>query len=239
MNNQGIIFDSSAPIMEGTWFNPKTGDVIKVRDSFFDNNNYMVRTTDGRVLSYNQLQNYVRDDSKSLKKQQPVQKPTPKPVQNKPVQKASVDVDELLTADDAALLEGLKPAKNDEAYTEPKHVIQEQFVEEPKNVNEDIIERALNGFDKPFLKVLVDWNAPLYELGILKSVMGITEEDIAQWMSKSLKVRDLSQDIDNSINEYLKEIFKPAVVKAEKPVEKEIIKKAPVKSKKKTTKSKK
>ena len=50
-----MLFDG--PMIEGTWFNPDTGDRFTVRDSFFEDNNYTVLTTDGRTLNYNQIQN--------------------------------------------------------------------------------------------------------------------------------------------------------------------------------------
>ena len=53
---QGINFNMEGPIMDGTWYNPNTGDSFTVRDSFFEDNQFMVSTMDGRVLNYNQIQ---------------------------------------------------------------------------------------------------------------------------------------------------------------------------------------
>ena len=60
--NNGLMFGMEGPNMEGTWYNPKTGDSFTVRNSFFQDNQYVVQTTDGRVLDYNTLQYYVRSD---------------------------------------------------------------------------------------------------------------------------------------------------------------------------------
>ena len=75
MTHQGIVFDTQGPVMSGTWYNPKTGDSFTVRDSFFQDNQFVVTTTDGRMLSYNQIQHYVQSD-KPIAPQKPQQNNT-------------------------------------------------------------------------------------------------------------------------------------------------------------------
>ena len=57
MNN--LTFGMEGPIMDGTWYNTQTGDSFTVRNSFFEDNQYIVQTTDGRILRYDQIQNYI------------------------------------------------------------------------------------------------------------------------------------------------------------------------------------
>ena len=38
MINSGLTFGSEGPIIDGTWYNPQTGDSFTVRDSFFGQN---------------------------------------------------------------------------------------------------------------------------------------------------------------------------------------------------------
>lgn len=131
----GITFDGTAPMMEGTWFNPKTGDVVKIRDTFFENNNYIARTTDGRMLNYNQLQNYIRDDSKSLKKPVQEQKTPAKPASNStPMGGPStpkVNPDAMLSAEDLAMLDGLEKPAEEPMFDQAKarHISPEQHAE--------------------------------------------------------------------------------------------------------------
>ena len=54
----GINFSMDGPIMDGTWYNTTTGDSFTVRDTFFQDNQLMVATTDGRLMDYNMIQNY-------------------------------------------------------------------------------------------------------------------------------------------------------------------------------------
>jgi hypothetical protein len=57
---QGISFSIDGPVMTGTWYNPKNGDSFTVRDTYFEDNQYMVITTDGRRMDYNMIQNYIK-----------------------------------------------------------------------------------------------------------------------------------------------------------------------------------
>ena len=83
MNN--LTFGTEGPIMEGTWYNPQTGDSFTVRNSFFEDNQYIVQTTDGRVLGYNQIQNYVKSD-------RPIEMPIQTTSQNIPAEVASIQI---------------------------------------------------------------------------------------------------------------------------------------------------
>ena len=64
MIQPGMMFGGEGPVMNGTWYNPHTGDAFTVRDSFFEDNQYVVTTTDGRYFRYDQLQNYIQSDMK-------------------------------------------------------------------------------------------------------------------------------------------------------------------------------
>ena len=83
-----MMFGGEGPVMTGTWYNPHTGDAFTVRDSFFEDNQYVVTTTDGRYFRYDQLQNYIQSDMKleDLKKMKvektPVKEELPSEVAN-------------------------------------------------------------------------------------------------------------------------------------------------------------
>ena len=59
---QGIMFSGETPMMEGKWYNPHTGDSFTVRNTFFEDNQLVVQTMDGRMLEYNQLQHYIQSN---------------------------------------------------------------------------------------------------------------------------------------------------------------------------------
>ena len=256
MNTAGITFDGTAPMMEGTWFNPKTGDVIKIRDTFFENNNYVARTTDGRMLNYSQLQNYIRDDSKSLKKEdtKPAQAVTKKPAAKQAAQ--SVNPDSMLSQEDLDILEGLsKPTSATDARqtesmpnTDAVHSLQNGIAErlngvsdyidkrgQELSISDQIINRAMEDEDEPRLVVQVSWNAPVEKLRFLKENMGITDSDIVRWITRTLDSRDLSSDVRDSVTEWVDNLFEKEPEKSqaeEKP-------KGPLKVPKKKVPSKK
>lgn len=216
MNTPGITFDGTAPMMEGTWFNPKTGDVIKIRDTFFENNNYIARTTDGRMLNYNQLQNYIRDDSKSVSQNsKPVAKQTPMGVPSTP----KVNPDAMLSADDLAMLDGLEKPEQ-QAEIEATHGLQNGMAErmngisdyldqrgQELTISDQIINRAMEDEDEPRLMVKVSWYAPVEKLRFLKENMGITDSDIVRWITRTLDSRDLSSDVRDSVAEWVDKLF--------------------------------
>lgn len=224
MNTTGITFDGTAPMMEGTWFNPKTGDVITIRDTFFENNNYIARTTDGRFLSYSQLQNYVRDDSKSASQKNntdtesaPVAVATDPKVAKPAV--PPVNPDSMLSQEDLNILEGLSEQDNPQnksAVQEVQNGIARRMNGmsnylnmrgQELDISDQILNRAMEDECEPVLNVQVVWNAPVQKLVFLKENMGITDRDIVRWITRSLENRDLSSDINNSINEWVSGIF--------------------------------
>lgn len=220
MNTPGITFDGTAPMMEGTWFNPKTGDVIKIRDTFFENNNYVARTTDGRMLNYSQLQNYVRDDSKSVSQtSKPVAKQVAKQTQIGVPSTPKVNPDAMLSAEDLAMLDGLEKPEQ-QAEIEATHGLQNGMAErmngisdyldqrgQELTISDQIINRAMEEEDEPRLVVQVSWNAPVQKLMFLKQNMGITDSDIVRWITRTLDSRDLSSDVRDSVAEWVDNLF--------------------------------
>ena len=78
MMNSGLTFGMEGPMMEGTWYNTNTGDSFTVRNSFFEDNQFIIQTTDGRVLGYNQIQDYIKSD-KPINVSKPSQQATTLP----------------------------------------------------------------------------------------------------------------------------------------------------------------
>ena len=100
-----LIFNGEGPVMDGTWYNPANGDSFTVMDSYFQDNQYIVKTTDGRMLDYNFIQNYVKSD-KPIPKQN---KPTTLTKQELPAEVASLLADDTnndILADDLQLING-------------------------------------------------------------------------------------------------------------------------------------
>lgn len=215
MIQPGMMFGGEGPVMQGTWYNPATGDAFTVRDSFFEDNQYVVTTTDGRYLRYDQIQNYIQsdmklEDLKQLKKDKTVKE------EALPAEVSSLietgediyfgnDANDMLLPEDAALLN--KPMGNlGNIYNTPMQTI----IQDPKpavnavNMNTAIIEKALKNTDKPDFTIAVKWDSyPSKEIEMLKDIMDIPEDEIVEWYLDNIQLNDFIIAFKEAIKERL------------------------------------
>lgn len=264
MIQPGMMFGGEGPIMQGTWYNPTTGDAFTVRDSFFEDNQYVVTTTDGRYFRYDQLQNYIQSDMKleDLKNMgtTPKNEVLPKEVSNL----IDDDNESLMLPEDAALIQ---PRAIGNIYSKPQQTQQveqahdnqltitrsdaEQMIQEQaqevmskieSNMNSLIIEKALKNSSKPDFTVDINWNNyPEKEIEMLKDIMNIQLEDIVNWYLDNIQLKDFiinfKEAIKNKILGKTEETEKtPVVEETEKAIDVEV---SEEKSKASTKKSKK
>ena len=198
----GMMFGGEGPVMQGTWYNPTTGDVFTVRDSFFEDNNYVVTTTDGRYLNYNQLQNYIQSDTpaEQLKKS----------FSNKQQEILPSEVQGILednTYDSLILPEDLnqsasilsKPLGNINNASNSVYKVETK----PLDINKTIIEKALKNTTPPQLTIIAEWDKyPEKEITMLTDIMNISRKDIADWYCENLEtewLQELLESFKNSI----------------------------------------
>lgn len=60
--DNGLMMDG--PSITGVWQNPKTGDFFTVKDSYMEEDDIIIITTDGRRLNYRMLQDYSQTNQK-------------------------------------------------------------------------------------------------------------------------------------------------------------------------------
>ena len=231
MIQPGMMFGGEGPVMQGTWYNPATGDAFTVRDSFFEDNQYVVTTTDGRYLRYDQIQNYIQsdmklEDLKQLKKENTVKEETlPAEVSNLI---ADDGVNDMLLPEDAAIIS--KPINNlGNIYSAPvldkSPIIKNDTPATPINMNIAIIEKALKNTAKPNFSINVKWdNYPSKEIEMLKDIMEIPVTEIVDWYLDNIQLDEFimafKAAIDDKIsfgNEYKECEVK--VIKVEEPIE--------------------
>lgn len=236
MIQPGMMFGGEGPVMQGTWYNPSTGDAFTVRDSFFEDNQYVVTTTDGRYLRYDQIQNYIQsdmklEDLKQLKKENTVKEEIlPAEVSNLIASDDiyfGSDINDMLLPEDAALIN--KPVNRDlgNIYTTPTQQKQPTgYTTQPvQNMNAAIIEKALKNTDKPNFSINVKWdNYPSKEIEMLKDIMDIPVSEIVDWYLDNIQLDEFvmafKAAIDDKIsfgNEYKQVEVK--VIKPEEPTE--------------------
>lgn len=210
--NNGLMFGMEGPNMEGTWYNPQTGDSFTVRNSFFQDNQYLVQTTDGRVLTYEQLERYVQSDRPiEMPKQQRKEEELPAEVADL-LADDSADTDYLLP-EDAALLQGtpkslgnLNDTLTQTTTTAPVMATGYSQVVGPMIELNDftIIEKALGKKQLPDIQVGIDWkNFPEKEINMLIDVMEIPAENIVKWYANQVNVDYVAECLRVAMRDYI------------------------------------
>lgn len=178
MDNLGngiFIPGMEGPDISGTWYDPKTGNSITVRDTYFEDGQMRVRTSDGRVLDYNIMQNYIKSD-----------KPIPK-IETPEKQKINGNSD--IPPEIQSLLEEPKMTQNGisnplvDPFYQPLSKKQQKTVELS---NEKIIDKAFKKVKtSPLFDIFIHWEQyPLKEIQMLIDIMDVPVVDIVNYCIK-------------------------------------------------------
>ena len=111
---------TDGPSMQGVWLNPKTGDSFKVRDTFFEDNNLIVMTADGRKLGFDQINDYVQSQNtdeelkaiKAAKNKKEGDLPTIPDIPELDIDDSPVVLGGELLDDEMSLIRGVRPNVN-------------------------------------------------------------------------------------------------------------------------------
>lgn len=209
----GMMFGGEGPIMQGTWYNPHTGDAFTVRDSFFEDNQYVVTTTDGRYLQYNQLQNYIQsdmklEDLKNMKIEKTTQKSNEIPPEVAGLIDGSTDpYSDMLLPEDAIITQpklGNIYKDDVKIYDTPvgQFTVARNAAPAGTTMNEAIIEKALKNTSLPEFEVCLKWNEyPSKQIEMLKDIMDISEEEIIDWYLDNININDVVEKLSNAIKD--------------------------------------
>lgn len=243
MLQAGMTFGSEGPLVQGTWVNPNTGDSFTVRDSFFEDNQYVVTTTDGRYIRYDQLQHYIQADPKAIDgiKQAAANKVKDEPLPTEVSSLIATDdnmAETMITPEDYELVYGtpnfgktgrdpitksLGNLNNVPRHIAPAHAhTMESGTAFPGDMNTAIIRKALNNTEQPKFSVVVDWDKyPTKQIEMLYDIMGISEEEILNWYLDNIQMNDVITAIKDGIKNRICSTQKPEVVEVviDKPVE--------------------
>ena len=226
-NFTGIMMDG--PTIEGVWQNPKTGDFFTVRDSYMEDDDFIIIATDGRRFNYKMLNDYSQTNQKieELKHSRDM-------MRRKREQDEDNEVLKLIGTDEEDIL--TKPLKRN---TQPTTQTPSEDVEMDDEINSlmgnyanpvkrpagvmmaidydrsvaykqpalkdaDIIGRALKRVKAPEIKLdLIFEKYPEKQLDMLVNLMGCEYEDIANWMYEEYFSMDLKSIIIDKIKEML------------------------------------
>lgn len=198
----GVTFNGEGPLMSGTWYNPSNGDSFTVADSFFQDNQYIVKTTDGRMLDYNFIQHYIKSDK-------PIEVPKKENSQQLPAEIQSMIEDDILPEDQHLIMGNPKPIGN--LYSQNN---------QQDSTNNQIINKALNKKTAPKLAVSIEWkDFPKKELDMLIEVLDINKDEILDWYLNKIDINTIKSSIKESLINWLNKNLCEVVIEPEiKPI---------------------
>lgn len=206
--SNGIGFIGNTPeIREGsTWVNTKNGNKIVVRNSFFENGNFMVQTTDGKMLDYNQFQNYIM-----VPKGDPIPKIEPKSKQKlKPksknlgnINQKKVDIPQTIL-DELEIDEEVNELLNPTKATIPKVITPENI-----STEELIVKKVMDS--QPPINMSINISSstiPSKQIETLVNILGVDKKYIVDYLLNQVSDLDLSTQIRNILECKILEILK-------------------------------
>ena len=201
----GVTFGNEGPVMQGTWYNPTTGDAFVVRDSFFEDNQYVVTTTDGRYLKYSQLQNYIQSDMsindlKKMKQQENIKKSNEIPPEVQSIISSDDETyNDYMIPEDNNIVNASLGNLNNRRVEMPNNISTKQHISN-ENINFTIIDKALSNTVKPKFEVNLNWDDyPKKEIELLKDVMNISKDEIIDWYLDNITIDEIIESIKLSI----------------------------------------
>lgn len=202
------------PILSGHWYNPSTGDSFTVRDTYFEDNNLYVITTDGRRLNYDIISKYVQSDKPIPKQPNLTQQQTntlPPELANQilnPVSSVSSDFNDSefgILEDDMALISGQN--------NKEKAITRDQFninsVKQTLQEDEDtmLIRRILSRSQEPEITCSVEWSKfPNKQLDMLE-MMGVDLDKIADYYINKIDLQVIKDKIKEDISKYIQDVL--------------------------------
>ena len=225
------------PILTGNWYNPKTGDSFTVRDTYFEDNNFYVLTTDGRRMDYNLMSQYVQSD-KPIPKMESLQPQQPQIPQEVLSQMANDDSDDFMTEEDRALITGATgELKGSQVSIQQPASIQPKPVVTQESEDDMLVRRILKRASKPAVTCGVKWsNFPEKQFEML-DMMSVDTEKIIDYFLQSIDLEALREEVKFGIEKYIYDYFgnEKEIAEFNESFEPEVVEKEPV-EKPKTTK---
>ena len=193
------------PILTGNWYNPKTGDSFTVRDTYFEDNNFYVLTTDGRRMDYNLMSQYVQSE-KPIPKMEP-QKPQPQIPQEVLSQMANNDSDDFMTDEDRALIMGVtgELTGSQVSIQQPTNIHPKPVVLQGQGESEDdmLVRRILKRSTTPDVDCKVNWrNFPTKQMEML-DMMAVDVDAIVDYYIKDIDLEQIREIVKEGIRKHI------------------------------------
>lgn len=211
------------PILTGNWYNPKTGDSFTVRDTYFEDNNFYVLTTDGRQMDYNLMSQYVQSDKPIPKMEDPVPQTQQIPQEVLSQMESNV-ADDLMTDEDRALIMMATGELQGSQVNiqQPASIQHKPVVIQGKGEDEDtmLIRRVLKRATLPSIDCRITWkNFPIKQFDML-DMMAVDTDKIADYYLSNINLEEIREIVKKGILEYIDKQLTPQEVKIVIPEEK-------------------
>ena len=196
------------PILTGNWYNPKTGDSFTVRDTYFEDNNYYVLTTDGRRMDYNLMSQYVQSDKPIPKMEQPKTTQQSNQIKIGDIKETGNEIisnyDEMILEDDALLLQTKTTPQNE--FTSSRRINLDGLKNDSKPTNYYIIDKALSKIKKPKFELKCKWDKfPKQEIEMLKDIMDISLDEIRDYIFEKFIDESYKDELKKQLNKVISE----------------------------------
>lgn len=193
-----VMFNGGVPMLDGTWYDPNTGNSITVRDTLFEDNNLVILTTDGRRIPYTQMERYVKSD-KPIGKKPKVDPTIVKDTKREEALAQPATWDDLILDDDKDIL-----SKPIESTLSSKKLNLSKT--QPKNIDNEILERALRRWDNDIkVDITINWGAKKSTINNLIDMFGFTEEDFANYLLNKTKDIDLKEPMKLAVKHIIED----------------------------------
>lgn len=203
----GINFSIDGPMMTGTWYNPNTKDSFTVRDTFFENNQLLVSTTDGRMLDYNMVQNYVQCDAKdipALKQQQPLNRSEDIPAEVMSILESPTPQDPNMLEEDMVLISGHTTAHPTRSLGSLNNPVLKSGIGQSED--QRLVERVLSRQQLPSINCNIKWSKfPQKQMDVLMDMMGVDLEDVCDFYISKINLDDIRESIKTDIKQYIED----------------------------------
>lgn len=212
------------PILIGNWYNPKTGDAFTVRDTYFEDNNFYVITTDGRRMDYNLMSQYVQSDKPIPKMEEP--KPQqPQIPQEVLSQMANTGSDDFMTEEDRALIMGVTGELKGSQVNiqQPANIQPKPVVTHGQGESEDdmLVRRILKRSTTPDVDCNVSWrNFPTKQMEML-DMMAVDVDAIVDYYIKDIDLEQIREIVKESIRKHIEKSLCVEEQIEEKPAKEE------------------
>ena len=214
----GVVFNNDMPMINGHWYNPTTGDSFTAVDSFLEDNQFIVKTNDGRFIRYDQFQHYVQTEHlipKGRTETKPQVDNTPKEVLDLI---EGIDDNFGMLPDEMNLISRSLGNLNSNNMPRPMGAPTAETI----TTNNTIINKALSKRAMPDMNVDINWyDFPKQEMKMLMDLMDVELDEIIDWYVKGLDTNHCLNCLRTIIADYIKNQFgeKPIVAQIQPEIE--------------------